>query len=83
MSTIFSVSYLKYIQGNGVYGLSPLSDKDKMSVEILSYSDGKRAIARAASFVCSKYMEDETLMGGTGELIISEADLSDALKALG
>ncbi|CAA6657573.1 unnamed protein product [Spirodela intermedia] len=65
------------------YDSSPLSNQDKMSLEFLSYSDGKEAIAKAASFLCSKYLEDNNLMGETREPVLSESDIAEALRIVG
>ncbi|XP_078430420.1 undecaprenyl pyrophosphate synthetase family protein isoform X2 [Wolffia australiana] len=54
-----------------------------MSLEVLSYADGKEALAKAASFICSKYLEDDDLLRETEALTLSESDISDALRRVG
>ncbi|KAL5981498.1 hypothetical protein ACLOJK_015560 [Asimina triloba] len=55
---------------------------DKMTLELLSISDGKEAAAKAASFLYSKYLE---VTGGDGEQkmpILTEPDMDNALRAI-
>ncbi|XP_058115703.1 uncharacterized protein LOC131258407 isoform X2 [Magnolia sinica] len=60
-----------------------LLDEDKMTLELLSISDGKQGAAKAASFLCSKYLR---VASGGGEQkipIFREPDMDQALRAVG
>lgn len=56
---------------------------EKMTVEILSLSDGKEGIAKAASFLCSKYMKDDSVSCNKSEPAFTESDVANALNAVG
>ncbi|XP_042463563.1 dehydrodolichyl diphosphate synthase complex subunit nus1-like [Zingiber officinale] len=55
----------------------------KMTVEILSLSDGKEGIAKAANFLISKYMKDDSLRCNGTKPTFSESQVSNALEAIG
>ncbi|RWR93565.1 dehydrodolichyl diphosphate synthase complex subunit NUS1 [Cinnamomum micranthum f. kanehirae] len=55
----------------------------KMTLEFLSISDGREGIAKAASYLCSKYMKAKTLSGNQNERVFTESDVDIALKAVG
>ncbi|CAL9073107.1 unnamed protein product [Musa textilis] len=56
---------------------------EKMTVEILSVSDGKEGIAKAASFLCSKYMKVDSVSCNKSEPAFTESDVANALNAVG
>ncbi|XXG44833.1 hypothetical protein AAC387_Pa02g0078 [Persea americana] len=58
-------------------------DGGKMTLEFLSVSDGKEGIAKAASYLCSKYMTAKTLDGNPNERVFTESDMDIALRAVG
>ncbi|XP_074590589.1 uncharacterized protein LOC141846442 [Curcuma longa] len=55
----------------------------KMTVEILSLSDGKEGVAKAANFLISNYMKDDSLRCNGTKPTFSESQVSNALKAIG
>ncbi|THU64360.1 hypothetical protein C4D60_Mb01t25670 [Musa balbisiana] len=56
---------------------------EKMTVEILSLSDGKEGIAKAATFLCSKYMKDDSVSCNKSEPAFTESDVANALNVVG
>ncbi|KAJ8623218.1 hypothetical protein MRB53_031747 [Persea americana] len=54
----------------------------KMTLEFLSVSDGREGIAKAASYLCSKYMKAKTLSGNQNERVFTESDVDIALQAV-
>ncbi|EHA8588962.1 dehydrodolichyl diphosphate synthase complex subunit NUS1 [Cocos nucifera] len=48
--------------------------QDRMTIELISFSDGKEAVAKAASFLCLQYLEGDSF---------TETDVTNALKAVG
>uniref|UniRef100_A0A1D1Z0W9 ditrans,polycis-polyprenyl diphosphate synthase [(2E,6E)-farnesyldiphosphate specific] n=1 Tax=Anthurium amnicola TaxID=1678845 RepID=A0A1D1Z0W9_9ARAE len=60
-----------------------LLGQEKMSLEILSSSDGKEAVAKAATFLCSKYLKEDNLLGNQREPVFTETDIADALRTVG
>ncbi|RRT75401.1 hypothetical protein BHE74_00023278 [Ensete ventricosum] len=56
---------------------------ENMTVEILSLSDGKEGIAKAATFLCSKYMKDDSVSCNKSEPAFTESDVANALNAIG
>ncbi|KAK1316705.1 hypothetical protein QJS10_CPA05g01141 [Acorus calamus] len=58
-------------------------DKEKMELELLSFSDGKEGVAKAASFLYSKYLADVDIGGHQIEPRFTEADVDSALRSLG
>ncbi|XP_043709261.1 dehydrodolichyl diphosphate synthase complex subunit NUS1-like isoform X2 [Telopea speciosissima] len=57
-------------------------ERKHMVLEFLSFSDGKEGVAKAASFLCSKYLK-----GGSGgedqEPVFTEPEMTSALRAVG
>ncbi|WOK93093.1 dehydrodolichyl diphosphate synthase complex subunit NUS1 isoform X3 [Canna indica] len=56
---------------------------DKMTIEILSFSDGKEGIGKAASFLCSKYIRGDFVSCNRSEPTFEESEVTSALKAIG
>ncbi|XP_059647696.1 uncharacterized protein LOC132294009 isoform X2 [Cornus florida] len=57
----------------------PLLDKSQLSLEFASFSDGKEAVAKAASLLFGKYY-----LGGDQEKpILTESHVAEALRAVG
>lgn len=54
-----------------------------MTIELLSFTDGKGGLAKAASFLCSKYQNDELASYNMKDPKITESEISDALNAVG
>ncbi|KAG9455165.1 hypothetical protein H6P81_008069 [Aristolochia fimbriata] len=57
-------------------------DKKEITLEFLSVFDGKEATAKAASFLCSKYLKD-SMLTGLEEPVFTESDMDRALKVIG
>ncbi|KAG0477436.1 hypothetical protein HPP92_014277 [Vanilla planifolia] len=57
--------------------------KDRMMIELLSFIDSKEGIAKAASFLCNKYLRDELGNCEGKDLSITESDISDTLNVIG
>ncbi|TVU48065.1 hypothetical protein EJB05_07687, partial [Eragrostis curvula] len=55
----------------------------KMVIECISGSDGRDGIAKAASLLCSAYLNGDTQENGKREPGFTEADMASALKAVG
>lgn len=55
----------------------------KMTVEILSLFDGKEGVAKAANFLISNYMKDDSLRCNGTKPTFSESQVSNALKEIG
>jgi len=55
----------------------------KMTIELLSLSDGKEGAVKAANFLFSNYLKDD--IGGCKKIepTFTETDMSAALKAVG
>ncbi|XP_077217008.1 undecaprenyl pyrophosphate synthetase family protein isoform X2 [Tasmannia lanceolata] len=58
-------------------------NQEKMTLEFLSISDGKEGAAKAANFLCSKYLNATSLGGNQIEPVFTEADMDNALKEVG
>ncbi|KAK1315542.1 hypothetical protein QJS10_CPA05g00410 [Acorus calamus] len=58
-------------------------DKEKMKLELLSFSDGKEGVAKAASLLYSKYLTDVDIRGHQIEPRFTEADVDGALRSVG
>lgn len=58
-------------------------DGDTMTLEFLSVSDGKEGTAKAASFLCSKYLKGSNLGRDQKEPIFTESNMEIALRAVG
>ncbi|KAJ0960876.1 hypothetical protein J5N97_010455 [Dioscorea zingiberensis] len=54
-----------------------------MTMELLSFSDNKEAVAKAASFLCSKYLKSNHSDADRVEPVFTEADMANALTAVG
>ncbi|KAF6148107.1 hypothetical protein GIB67_016511 [Kingdonia uniflora] len=54
-----------------------------MTFEFSSFSDGKEGAAKAANFLCSKYLKDSSLVGVGEEHLFTEPKMTDALRAVG
>lgn len=54
-----------------------------MVIELLSFSDNKEGVAKAASFLCSKYLKSNPAVSDRVEPVFTEADMDDALMAVG
>ncbi|KAM6576386.1 hypothetical protein CsatB_028223 [Cannabis sativa] len=74
---------------NNVTLFEKASEHDKllsencMTLEFASFSDGKEAVAKAANFLLRKYMTSTALNGNQEENTFTEAQMADALKAIG
>lgn len=60
-----------------------LLDQEGMVIELLSFSDNKEGVAKAASFLCSKYLKSNPAVSDRVEPVFTEADMDDALMAVG
>lgn len=58
---------------------SPLLDKEPMTLEFSSFSDGKEAIAQAANYIYTNYY----MSGYQKDLPCTESHIDEALKAIG
>lgn len=57
----------------------PLRDQKYMNLEVISFSDGKHAVAKAADFL----FKGRYLSAKTEDLKLTESDMTDALGAIG
>ncbi|KAF8398802.1 hypothetical protein HHK36_014661 [Tetracentron sinense] len=57
--------------------------KNKMTLEFVSFSDGKEGTAKAANFICSKFMKFASLGGDQEEPVLTETNMSRALRTVG
>ncbi|KZV52665.1 nogo-B receptor-like [Dorcoceras hygrometricum] len=57
----------------------PLLEQNYMSLEVVSFSDGKHAVAKAANFLLEKHYS----ISGTEKPTLTESDMTNALGALG
>lgn len=57
----------------------PLRDQKYMNLEVISFSDGKHAVAKAANFLFTCHY----LSAKTEDLNLTESDMTDALGAIG
>ncbi|KAJ4963554.1 hypothetical protein NE237_023493 [Protea cynaroides] len=57
-------------------------ERKHIVLEFVSFSDGKEGVAKAASFLCSKYLKGAS-RGGEQELVFSEPEMTNALRAVG
>lgn len=57
--------------------------QDRMTVELLSFSDGKEAVAKAASFLYLQYLEGDSVGYNKMEPVFTETDVTNALRAVG
>lgn len=57
----------------------PLRDKKYMNLEVISFSDGKHAVAKAANFL----YKCRYLSAKSEDLKLTESDMTDALGAIG
>ncbi|KAL4304279.1 hypothetical protein GQ457_10G019970 [Hibiscus cannabinus] len=60
-----------------------LLDQPCMTLEFVSFSDGKEAVARAANVLLMKYIKSGAAASNLGEQIFSESEMSEALKTVG
>ncbi|XP_020088146.1 dehydrodolichyl diphosphate synthase complex subunit Nus1-like isoform X2 [Ananas comosus] len=63
--------------------VTSLCNYEEMSIELLSFTDGKEGIAKAASFLCSDYLKNDSDDCGRTETLFTEANMTKALKAVG
>ncbi|XP_020574484.1 dehydrodolichyl diphosphate synthase complex subunit NUS1 isoform X2 [Phalaenopsis equestris] len=56
--------------------------KDRMVIELLSFNDNE-GIAKAASFLCTKYLEEQLASSNKMDPSITETEMFDALNAVG
>ncbi|PKA59926.1 ditrans,polycis-polyprenyl diphosphate synthase [Apostasia shenzhenica] len=82
MEGVLKKSFDGYLKGLS-NGMTKAPHQDKISLEVISFSDSKEGVAKAASFLCSKYLRDEIANFNKKESSFSETDMSDALKAVG
>ncbi|KAH7692052.1 Ditranspolycis-polyprenyl diphosphate synthase ((2E6E)-farnesyl diphosphate specific) protein [Dioscorea alata] len=54
-----------------------------MAIELLSFSDNKEGVAKAASFLCSKHLKSNPAVSDRVEPVFTEADMDDALMTVG
>ncbi|KAK8957419.1 hypothetical protein KSP39_PZI001228 [Platanthera zijinensis] len=54
-----------------------------MTIDLLSFTDGKGGLVKAANFLCSKYQNDELASYNMKDPKITENEISDALNAVG
>lgn len=54
-----------------------------MTVEVISYTDGKEAVAKAANYLLSKKLTNQEGTLDGSEPKYTEPDISNALKAVG
>ncbi|XP_020574485.1 dehydrodolichyl diphosphate synthase complex subunit NUS1 isoform X3 [Phalaenopsis equestris] len=59
-----------------------LLHKDRMVIELLSFNDNE-GIAKAASFLCTKYLEEQLASSNKMDPSITETEMFDALNAVG
>ncbi|KAF5197567.1 Dehydrodolichyl diphosphate syntase complex subunit nus1, partial [Thalictrum thalictroides] len=62
--------------------MSSCMDPMHMTLEFISFSDGKEGVARAASFLCTKYLEDSDFEE-KDKPFFTEANMGKALTAVG
>ncbi|KAK3150761.1 hypothetical protein QOZ80_3AG0237370 [Eleusine coracana subsp. coracana] len=55
----------------------------EMMIDCISGSDGKEGIAKAANLLCSTYLNGNTEENGKNGPVFTEADMANALKAVG
>lgn len=63
----------------GTTNRDALTEQKYMNLEVISYTDGKHAVARAANFILKKHY----LNGATEKSELTESDMADALAAIG
>lgn len=72
------------LQDPNIKASVPISFPEKMSLELVSFSDGKEAVAKAASFLYSKFqLKVGNMQCDTRERIFNELEVGNALKAVG
>ncbi|KAF6149765.1 hypothetical protein GIB67_017498 [Kingdonia uniflora] len=64
------------------YEKGTCSDQKEMAFEFSSFSDGKEGAAKAANFLCSKYLKDSSLDGVDEEQLFTESKMTEALRAV-
>ncbi|XP_042508496.1 dehydrodolichyl diphosphate synthase complex subunit NUS1-like isoform X2 [Macadamia integrifolia] len=57
-------------------------ERKHMVLEFVSFSDGKEGVAKAASFLCSKYLKGAS-RGEDQEPVFTEPEMTSALRAVG
>ncbi|KAE8708402.1 CLP protease proteolytic subunit 6 isoform 1 [Hibiscus syriacus] len=60
-----------------------LLDQPCMTLEFVSFSDGKEAVARAANVLLMKYIKSGATGSNQGEQIFTDSQMSEALKTVG
>lgn len=68
---------------NFTCGKPSILKEDRMSIELLSFADSKGGVAKAASFLCSEYLNDELTSSNNKDLLITESEISAALNSVG
>ncbi|KAK8943812.1 hypothetical protein KSP40_PGU007434 [Platanthera guangdongensis] len=68
---------------NFASGMTSASQQNRMIIELLSFADSKAGVAKAASFLCSKYQNDELASSSKKEPALTESEIDDALNAVG
>lgn len=63
-------------------GGTSVMHKDRMTIELLSFTDNN-GIAKAASFLCTKYLKDQLASCDEKDPNITETEMFDALNAVG
>ncbi|KAJ6808399.1 dehydrodolichyl diphosphate synthase complex subunit Nus1-like isoform X1 [Iris pallida] len=58
-------------------------NQGNMTIELLSFSDGKEAVAKASTFLCSNYLKGDAVGCNKIEPTFTESDISAALKIVG
>ncbi|KAL0907071.1 hypothetical protein M5K25_025613 [Dendrobium thyrsiflorum] len=66
-----------------INGMTSVPRQNKMTVELLSFADNKGGLAKAASFLCSKYLKEELASCDRQDFRITETEISDALNIVG
>lgn len=60
-----------------------LLEQKQRTIEFASFSDGKEGIAKAANYLCSKYLKFASSKEDNGTPVFTEANMSLALGACG
>ncbi|KAH7653870.1 Glyoxalase/Bleomycin resistance protein/Dihydroxybiphenyl dioxygenase protein [Dioscorea alata] len=56
---------------------------DQITIELLSFSDNKEIISKAANFLCSRQLKSNLLASNKIEAVYTDTDLLNALKMAG
>ncbi|KAG8364321.1 hypothetical protein BUALT_Bualt19G0116600 [Buddleja alternifolia] len=71
--------WLKSVKASKETANEPLPGKKNMDLEVISFADGKHAIAKAANYLLEKHY----LSAKTEKTNLTESDMTDALEAIG